>query len=86
MSALFPYARVLCIPRLLGVKNYSNNFFAMHALLVAYAEEAQVAFAKCFFASTDYWNRTRRHAHSGGGGDPEFRRFTIKLKLTIHVF
>ena len=56
MSALFPYTRVLWIPRLLGVKNYySNNFFAMYALLVAYAKDAQVAFAKCFFVSTNYW-------------------------------
>ena len=33
MSDTFPDTRGTCIPRLLGVKNYVNNYFAMYTRL-----------------------------------------------------
>ena len=54
MSDALPYTGGTRLPRLLGVKHYLNKIFAMYALLVAYAKGAQVAYAKCFFASRNY--------------------------------
>ena len=34
MSALFPCTRVTRIPRLLGVKNYLNNYFSLYTRLM----------------------------------------------------
>ena len=33
MCSLFPYTRIIRNPRLLGVKNYLNNYFAMYTYL-----------------------------------------------------
>ena len=43
MPALFPYTPILRIPRLLEIKNYLNNYFAMYTCLTRFRIRVNLA-------------------------------------------